>query len=110
MLDKLDRTTRLRLLRIVAASAWVDGEVHDTERAFVKKLLDRLPVADDERKATLGYLDTPPHPAEIDPNKLPHELRETLVSLVKEMIAADSDTTDTERETVQHLEELLLGA
>jgi uncharacterized tellurite resistance protein B-like protein len=108
-LDKLDRTTRLRLLRIVAAAAWVDGEVQDAERAFVKKLLDRLSVPDDERKAALGYLDSPPHPAEVDPNKLPHDVRETLVSLVKELVASDATTTDEERETVQHLEELLLG-
>jgi uncharacterized tellurite resistance protein B-like protein len=109
MLDKLDRTARLRLLRIVAAAAWVDGEVHDAERAFVRRLLDRLPVSAEERATAIGYLDTPPHPAEVDPNKLPHEVRETLVSLVKELIAADADTTEAERETVHHLEELLLG-
>jgi hypothetical protein len=47
--------------------------------------------------------------AMVDPNKLPHDVRETLVSLVKELVASDATTTDEERETVQHLEELLLG-
>lgn len=109
MLNKLDPTTRLRLLRIVAAAAWVDGEVQDAERAFVKKLMDRLAVPEAERKTAYAYLDSPPHPAEVDPNKLPHDVRETLVALVKEIVASDANTTDEERETVQHLEELLLG-
>jgi uncharacterized membrane protein YebE (DUF533 family) len=109
MLDLIDKTTRLRLLRIVAAAAWVDGQVDDRERAFVEKLLTRLPLGDDERKAVRGYLDTPPHPAEVDPNKIPREHRETLMSLVSELVHADGQVGEDELEAFHELEALLLG-
>jgi len=107
MLDKLDRTTRLRLLRMVAAAAWLDGEIHDKERAFVEKLLEKMKVPPDEMTTVRGYLDKPPHPAEIDPSKLPPELRETLVKLVWQLIGSDENVDEEELATVRHLEELL---
>jgi uncharacterized tellurite resistance protein B-like protein len=110
MLDKIDKTTRLRLLRIVAAAAWVDGEVDERERAFVEKLLARLPLGEDERKTVRGYLDSPPHPAEIDPNKIPREHREMLMSLVSELVHADGKVSEEELEAFRELETLLLGS
>jgi len=82
MLEKLDRTARLRLLRILTAAAWVDGEVQPEERAFYEKLLDKMALPKDERSVAMGYLDKAPHPAEIDPNKIDPEHREMLVKLV----------------------------
>lgn len=109
MLDKLDPTTRLRLLRVMAAAAWVDGEVQDSERDFIVRLLDKLPVAKDERKLVLGYLETPPHPAEADPSKIPPEHREALVKLIWQLVGADGEVKDEEYRTVKEIEELLLG-
>jgi uncharacterized membrane protein YebE (DUF533 family) len=109
MLDKIDKTTRLRLLRVVAAAAWVDGEVDERERAFVEKLLTRLPLGEDERKTVRGYLDVPPHPAEVDPGKIPREHRELLMSLVSELVHADGEVDDEELEAYHELEALLLG-
>jgi len=109
MLEKLDRTTRLRLLRVLAAAAWVDGEVQDKERAFVEKVLDKLPIAKDEREQALGYLDKPPHPAEADPQKIPPDYREALVKLVWQVVGADGKMDDEEMRAVKELEELLLG-
>jgi len=109
MLDKIDKTTRLRLLRIVAAAAWLDGEVQDRERAFVEKLLAKIPMGDDERKTVRGYLDAPPHPAEVDPTKIPREHRETLMELVSELVHADGTVGDEELEAFHELEALLLG-
>ena len=109
MLEKLDRTTRLRLLRVVAAAAWVDGEVQDTERAFVQKLLAKLAVPADEHATVLGYLDSPPHPAEVDPTKIPHEHRELLVKLVWQLVGADAQVSEDELQAVRDLEELLLA-
>lgn len=110
MLDKIDKTSRLRLLRVVAAAAWVDGEVDERERAFVEKLLEKLPIGDDERKVVRGYLDTPPHPAEIDPGKIPREHREHLMSLVSELMHADGKVGEEELEAFRELETLLLGS
>jgi uncharacterized tellurite resistance protein B-like protein len=109
MLEKLDPTMRLRLLRVLAAAAWVDGEVQESERAFLAKLLDKLPIAKAERDIVMGYLDTPPHPAEVDPTKIPHEHREALVKLVWQLIGADGKVEPDELQAVKDLEELLLG-
>lgn len=109
MLEKLDRTTRLRLLRVLTAAAWVDGEVQAEERAFYEKLLDKLALGKDERDVAMGYLDKPPHPAEVDPMKIAPDHREALVKLVRELVAADSSVDPHELEALQHLEELLLG-
>lgn len=107
MLENLDRTTRLRLLRIVAAAAWVDGEVQPHERAFVEKLLAKLPITKEERTTALGYLDMAPHPAEIDPTKVAPEYREVLVKLVWQVLGADGKMTDDELAAAKELEELL---
>lgn len=109
MLDKLDRAMRLRLLRVLAAAAWVDGEVQESERAFMVKLISKLPLGEDERELVLGYLDTPPHPAEADPSKIPPDYREGLMNLVREVISADGKIDEEEERTVKELEELLLG-
>lgn len=109
MLDKLDRTTRLRLLRVLTAAAWVDGEVQPEERAFYEKLLDKLPLSKDERDTAMAYLDKPPHPAEVDPMKIPPEHRETLVKLIWQLVGSDSNMHPDELQAVRDLEELLLG-
>ncbi len=109
MLDKVDRTTRLRLLRVVAAAAWVDGEVQESERAFLTKLVGRLPIPEDERKLVLGYLDMPPHPAEVDPSKISPDYREGLMKLIYEVVNADGAVGEDEMQTVKELEALLLG-
>lgn len=109
MLDKVDRPTRLRLLRVLAAAAWVDGEVHDSEREFFASLIEKLPMADDERRLALGYLDSPPHPAEADPSKIAPDHRRALMDMIWRIVAADGVVGDEEKQAVKDLEELLLG-
>jgi uncharacterized tellurite resistance protein B-like protein len=109
MLEKLDRTTRLRLLRVLTAAAWVDGDVQPEERAFYEKLLDKLPIGKDERDIAMGYLDKAPHPAEVDPMKIPPEHRETLVKLIWQLVGSDANMHPDELQAVRDLEELLLG-
>lgn len=109
MFENLDRTARLRLLRVVTAVAWLDGEVHDNERAFVERLIERLRLPAEERAIALGYLEKAPHPAEADPLKIPPDHRRALVELAREMAAADGHTHDEEQECLEHLEMLLLS-
>jgi len=109
MLDKLDRPTRLRLLRILAAAAWVDGEVQDAEREFFAGLIEKLPMADDERALALGYLDSPPHPAEADPTKISPDHRRALMDMIWRIVAADGVVADEEKDAVKDLEEILLA-
>jgi uncharacterized tellurite resistance protein B-like protein len=47
MLDQLDREDRLRLMRFVCSFAWADLEVQPEERAFVRRLIARLDLAED---------------------------------------------------------------
>jgi uncharacterized tellurite resistance protein B-like protein len=109
MLEHMERTMRLRLLRVVTALAWVDGEIHEKEQAFFERLLDKLKLPEDERTIARGYLEKPPHPAEADPTKIPPEYREALVKLAWQMVGADEDVDDDEMAAVRELEALLLG-
>lgn len=99
----------MRLLRVVAAAAWVDGEVQPAEREFIERLLGRLPLSDRERAEALGLLDRAPHPAEADPSRIAPEHRELLMELVWQVMGADSTMSEQERDTARELEELLLG-
>ena len=57
----------------------------------------------------MGYLDKPPHPAEVDPMKIPPEHRETLVKLIWQLVGSDANMHPDELQAVRDLEELLLG-
>ena len=107
MLDQLDRTVRLRLLRIVTAVAWVDGEVHERERDFAKRLIERMKLSSADREIALGYLEDPPRAHEIDPTKLDRDRRLEVLILAREMVNADGSVNDAEQESIDALEALL---
>ena len=107
MLDQLDRTVRLRLLRIVTAVAWVDGEVHEREREFAKRLIERMKLTGGEREIALGYLEEPPRAHEIDPTKLERDRRLEVLILAREMVKADGSVNDAEQDCIDALEALL---
>ncbi len=107
MLNELDRTDRLRLLRFVTSFAWADGVVKEEEREFLLGLMKRLDLADDEVALAEGWLETPPHPAEVDPTKIPPKHRDMFLTLARGMINADGEVDDDERERLEVLEELL---
>jgi uncharacterized tellurite resistance protein B-like protein len=107
MLDQLDRTVRLRLLRIVTAVAWVDGEVHEHERQFAKRLIDRMKLSPGDREIALGYLDQPPRAHEVDPTKLDRDRRLEVLILAREMVNADGSVNDAEQDSIAALESLL---
>ena len=107
MLDQLDRTVRLRLLRVVTAVAWVDGEVHDREREFAKRLIERMKLSPADRETALGYLDAPPRAHEVDPMKLDRDRRLEVLILAREMVNADGTVSDAEQECLDALESLL---
>ena len=107
MLEQLDRNARLKLLRVVTAVAWVDGEVHPREREFAERLIERLELPDDEREVALGYLDEPPRPHELDASKLNRNLRLELLGFAREMARADGDVGDQEADLIEALEAVL---
>ena len=57
MFDALSRDERLLLLRFACAFAWTDLEVTAKERAFVRRLVERLELIGDEAEEVEGWLD-----------------------------------------------------
>ncbi len=108
MLDQMDRSERLRLLRFVTSFAWADGVVQPEEREFLKGLIGRMPLGKDEIELAEGWLEKPPHPAEVDPSRIPPKHRELFLTVARGMINADGNVDDEEKERLELLEELLL--
>ncbi len=109
MLDQMNRTERLRLLRFVASFAWADGVVKEQERAFLHGLIERLELGEDEVELAEGWLDAPPHHAEVDPSKIPPKHRQLFLSVARGVFGADGEIDDEERERLELLEHMLLG-
>jgi uncharacterized membrane protein YebE (DUF533 family) len=106
MLETMGRDDRLHLLRCVCGLAWADGAIQDEERAFVQRLLVRLPISDDERRLVESWLDRPLHPAEADPTRIRPDHRRAFLSLAREIVEVDGQIDDEERERLELLEQL----
>ena len=107
MLSKLTREDRLRLMKFVCSFAWADLEVQDEEREFVKKMVRRLQLDDQDRKLVDGWLEVPPPPQDVDPTRVPTEHREIFLETVRGLIAADKFVDPEERESLKLFEQLL---
>ena len=57
MLDKLSRTDRLRLMKFICSFAWADLEVHEKERSFVKRMIKKLQLDEDEAAQVRGLVE-----------------------------------------------------
>jgi uncharacterized tellurite resistance protein B-like protein len=99
-LSKLNHTDRMQLMRFVCSFAWADLEVHEKERALVKRMVRALRLDAEEKKKVEGWLDSPPRPEEIDPTTVPHAHRKLFIDAMKAMIVADGTVT---REEVEEL-------
>ena len=104
--DALSRAERLQLLRFVTSFAWADLEVSPSERAFIHRLVSRLHLDAAEARKVEGWMKVPPPPDDIDPTTVPHEHRKLLISVVREMLEADGDVSEEERENLALLEQL----
>ena len=109
VLDELTSEDRLRLVRFVAAMAWADLEVLDSEKNFVHRLVDSLGLDEAERAKADSYLRTPPRPEEIDPQDVPEAHIELFLLSVKAAAATDGKLSRGELETLALLEQLLTG-
>ena len=105
-LDTLSRSERLQLFRFVTSFAWADLEVSPAERSFIHRLVSRLHLAPEEARKVEEWMKVPPPPDDIDPTTVPHEHRQLLISVVREMLEADGDMSEEERENLALLEQL----
>ena len=106
MLDKLDRTERLQLVKFVCSFAWADLRIRDEERDFVAHLVERLDLDADEARQADGWLRLPPRPEAVDPTRIPSEHRRLFLQEIQGVIEADGDVAEEERENLELLRKL----
>jgi len=106
-LAKMDKTERLLLLKFVCSFAWADLRIADSERNFVHKMVRKLKLDAAETRQVEEWLELPPRADEVDPNEIPREHRRVFLELAREMIGADGDVSEEERENLELLESLL---
>lgn len=107
MLGKLDRDDRMRLMKFVCSFAWADLRIEDQERSFVHKMIRRLKLDQAEAKQVETWLELPPKADEVDPNEIPREHRELFLEVAAEIIRADGEMSEEERENLALLRTLL---
>jgi len=107
MLTKLDREDRMRLMKFVCSFAWADLRIADQERQLVHKMIRKLKLHPAEAKQVEQWLVLPPRPEEVDPNEIPREHRRLFLDYARDIVAADGDVSDEERENLSLLEMML---
>jgi uncharacterized tellurite resistance protein B-like protein len=107
MFDVLSRDERMLLLKFVCAFAWTDLKVHEGERRFVLRLVDRLELADEDAAQVREWLAISPSPQSIDPKMIPRDHRRAFIEAVRAVIYADGHVDREEREQLEKLKAAL---
>src|SRR5262245_10149075 len=106
-LARLTRAQRVQLLRFVCAAIWSDLEVSPSERSFTLGLALRLGLPEDEMRHVTEWLERPPAPEDVDPNRIPPEHRFLFLEAIEEAVRADRMVDAPEAESLRLLRELL---
>jgi uncharacterized tellurite resistance protein B-like protein len=106
-MHSLNSEERLRLLSFVCSFAWADLRIQPQEREFVRKLVRRLELPEDERREVDAMLVRPPRAEEIDPTEVPLAHRQLFVRTVKQIVLADGVIDPAEAEQLDLFEQLL---
>lgn len=109
MFEQLSRDDRMLLLRFVCAFAWTDLTIHDGERKFVERLIERMQLSSDDRSEALAYLHVAPSPEATNPKLVPPEHRRIFIESVRALIYADGEVDAEERERFERLKAALSG-
>jgi uncharacterized tellurite resistance protein B-like protein len=107
MFEQLSRDDRMLLLRFVCAFAWTDLTIHDGERKFVERLIERMQLSTDDRSEALAYLHVAPSPEATNPKLVPKEHRRIFLESVRALIYADGDVDTEERDRFEKLKTAL---
>lgn len=94
-------------MRFVCSFAWADFEVQPEEREYVKELVQKLQMSDDEREEVWKWLEVPPRAEEVDPTEIPRRHRELFLEAVKKVVMADGVLAPEEEENLKLFKELL---
>ncbi|HEY4119485.1 MAG TPA: TerB family tellurite resistance protein [Byssovorax sp.] len=106
-MDKLSPKDRLTLMKFVCSFVWADLEVKASERAFVKNLVKKLKLSPDEAKQVKGWLEVPPRPEEVDPQRIPEAHKKLFLDTIRDTIMADGEVASDEWENLSLFEQLL---
>lgn len=106
MLQDLSRDERLQLMRFICSFAWADLEVRAKERAFIKKMVKKLDLSEEEAKEVDKWLEVPPPAELVDPTRIPRAHRDLFLKTAREIVAADGEIDADERENLALLEAL----
>jgi uncharacterized tellurite resistance protein B-like protein len=109
MFEQLSRDDRLLLLRFVCAFAWTDLQIHEGERKFVERLIERMALSSDDRAEAVAYLHVAPSPEATNPKLVPPEHRRVFIESVRALIYADGEVDAEERERFERLKTALSG-
>jgi hypothetical protein len=107
MLDRLDRTDRMRLMKFVCSFAWADLEVQPEERAFISDMIGKLTLDAEDRERVEQWLVVPPAPEAIDPTTVPPDHREVFLEAIRGLIEADGEVTPEEFENFRLFQDLV---
>ena len=107
MLERLNQRQRMRLMKFVCSFAWADLEIRPEERAFVKNLIERLTLDEEEQAQVRGWLDVPPEIELVDPTLVPQEHRRIFLQEIEGVIESDGEIAPEERENFRIFEALL---
>jgi uncharacterized tellurite resistance protein B-like protein len=107
MLADLSREQRLLLLRFACAFAWTDLEVRESEKRFVRRLMQRLELSDDDRLEVEDWLHVAPAPHDLDPSRIPAEHRRIFLEAVRGVVYADGEVDPEERAQLEKLKAAL---
>jgi uncharacterized tellurite resistance protein B-like protein len=107
MMSSLAREDRLRLMQFICSVAWADLEVQSEERAFVRRIVTRLGLRDDEIAQVEAWLEVPPR--DVDPLAIPREHRALFLDTLRELVRADGAVDEQERTSLALIEDLLAG-
>jgi len=106
-LANLNKEDSLRLMKFVCSFAWADLEIADQERSFVHKMMKKLKLDDAGVEQVKQWLVLPPRVEEIDPNEVPVAHRKIFLEAAQELVSADGNISEEERENLSLLEQLL---
>ncbi|MEZ4230388.1 MAG: TerB family tellurite resistance protein [Polyangiaceae bacterium] len=107
MFDKLDSEARLLLLRFVCAFAWADLELKETEERFVRSLVEKLDLGEEESAQVDDWLITAPSPESVDPKLIPAEHKRIFIEAVRAVMYVDGDVDEDERAQLDALKAAL---
>jgi len=107
-LKKLSRDQRMLLLRFVCGFAWVDGEVQDEERRFVRRIVGKLDLSPDEVKDVEAWMLMPPDDP-VRASEIPAEHARLFLETARALVFIDGTVTPDEQASFDELRKSLIG-